>query len=628
MEKKEYDYNSKEFLNAGIDEIYHKKTHYINGRCLLDLKGAVGPLFVQVERIFRSVYVSGIVLDSKEIDVSLFQRQFPYLYEKLHEKFFLISDGQEEKTVDGIYYYTWLLQQLRNINVHAIIRDDLCKTFAVREDFLEIFMPFPNGIIFQKNGVLTIAGMFALLFSILHPKQAGNFQGYIISNWRTTIFGEDKSKDQINEYWQNLKSLYQTNYEVLIREKEPSYDIVKDVFGRIGNKVDFSGSEFKLDLSEDLNVPYYKEWGTIRDNGDNTAFINIKKGSNVGIDFEEDYRLEIKDVNLFCEFAVKVPPLMAIAYLYAFKKNVFNQEVYDSIDLNSFCKLNQPKFYRDKNVIMLTYGASNPDLRETNNIMVSGVLKFFLSIKEKVHFTKNIYVDEKYSKMGTVARVLNLPEELMWKIFACRNYCAHEGLINTYHYGNEEHRYKITLSFIFTTLKEFIDYLKESGNELEYRQARLDYLDKIMNHIVGSKYKRVFVDSIKLFRSKREATPEFCKKINASMKMIYNSVLDTETELGLKLDEEQIYKFKIPTSLLELENNGFVFKKLNFMVIKGEGLEIRGIPIPGKGVGLFRTPAYRLRKITQYGKPIELELMETEERGIMVIETYQAKQVD
>ena len=112
------------------------------------------------------------------------------------------------------------------------------------------------------------------------------------------------------------------------------------------------------------------------------------------------------------------------------------------------------------------------------------------------------------------------------------------------------------------------------------------------------------------------------------MKMIYNSVLDTETELGLKLDEEQIYKFKIPTSLLELENNCFVFKKLNFMVIKGEGLEIRGIPIPGKGVGLFRTPAYRLRKITQYGKPIELELMETEERGIMVIETYQAKQVD
>ena len=72
MEKKEYDFNSKEFLNAGINEIYHKKTHYINGRCLLDLKGAVGPLFVQVERIFRSVYVSGIVLDSKEIDVSLF----------------------------------------------------------------------------------------------------------------------------------------------------------------------------------------------------------------------------------------------------------------------------------------------------------------------------------------------------------------------------------------------------------------------------------------------------------------------------------------------------------------------------------------------------------------------------
>ena len=40
-DKKLYEFNSLEFLNAGVDEIYYRKKHYISGKDTMFLKSMV-----------------------------------------------------------------------------------------------------------------------------------------------------------------------------------------------------------------------------------------------------------------------------------------------------------------------------------------------------------------------------------------------------------------------------------------------------------------------------------------------------------------------------------------------------------------------------------------------------------
>ena len=50
-DKKLYEFNSLEFLNAGVDEIYYRKKHYISGKDTMFLKSMMAGKILQFERM-------------------------------------------------------------------------------------------------------------------------------------------------------------------------------------------------------------------------------------------------------------------------------------------------------------------------------------------------------------------------------------------------------------------------------------------------------------------------------------------------------------------------------------------------------------------------------------------------
>lgn len=142
-------------LNAPISQIYHRKKHFVNGKDLSFLKGMLSADLVQIERGFRYVYFSDISLESDRIDQRLFREQFPFLFERFANKCYSIynADGSQ-KIVDGITYYTWMLERFRNINLHAIISTPLSNTMRIDESFIQAFPKFAESICYVKNGEL------------------------------------------------------------------------------------------------------------------------------------------------------------------------------------------------------------------------------------------------------------------------------------------------------------------------------------------------------------------------------------------------------------------------------------------------------------------------------------------
>lgn len=139
-EKIIYDFQSLDFLNATIAEIYHRKKHYVVGKDLLNFKCTLAAYFVRIERVFRYVYNSDISLDVCKLDTELFAKQFPFIFNNFAKnQYVMLSDNGEEVKVDGISYLFWFLEKFRNINLHSVISTPLATTMQVEQDFIDAF---------------------------------------------------------------------------------------------------------------------------------------------------------------------------------------------------------------------------------------------------------------------------------------------------------------------------------------------------------------------------------------------------------------------------------------------------------------------------------------------------------
>ena len=98
MQKKIYQFNSIDFLNATVDEIYYRKKHYVEGKDLLQFKGMLSAYFVQIERMFRYVYFSDISLNVQRIDLELFKRQFPFVHNTFYKNIYTIDFDNRRET--------------------------------------------------------------------------------------------------------------------------------------------------------------------------------------------------------------------------------------------------------------------------------------------------------------------------------------------------------------------------------------------------------------------------------------------------------------------------------------------------------------------------------------------------
>ena len=255
-QKKKYAFNSLEFLNASIDEIYYRKKHYVSGIDLLNFKASLSSYFVEIERVFKSVYFSGIMINESEIDMEIFKQNFPFIYNKFANKSYLKRGFEEDEIVDGIVYYTYLIEQLRNINLHAVISTKLSIVLNIDDSFIKEFPLFSDKVIYTNNGVLTIAGMIVLIMPLLHPKRLKYLIGYICQSWSEELYGCEfhKCKNIQENIYESFNTLFLTNYEIDIRKDVASGIIIKDIFGREYDNLQLSVNEdyinFELNLSQ------------------------------------------------------------------------------------------------------------------------------------------------------------------------------------------------------------------------------------------------------------------------------------------------------------------------------------------------------------------------------------------
>ncbi|MBR2377105.1 MAG: hypothetical protein IKA85_04925 [Clostridia bacterium] len=626
MQKKKYNIKTIDFLNASLDEIYYRKKHYISGVDLLNFKGQMSAYFVQIERLFRYVYFSDISLDIEKIDIELLKKHFPFIYGNFSNKQFTMFREESEKVVDGITYYFYLIEQLRNMNLHAVISTKVARVFQVEESFMRVFPMLSDKLVYSKEGVLTIAGMLALLMPILDEKRLKYLIGYLFQNWGLELYQLEfkESWEAQNRLIERLKNTFLTNYEVDIRKDKPCGDLLKDIFGREYENLSIEEQDkvyFQLDLSKRLNSPRFDVLGSLEKQED-SYLLTIEKGTNIGVYFDNDFTIEIKDVEKFCEICCLVPPFLAVAYLYHNNVCFFDSKVSNSISYESFQKLNKAKFYRDKNIPILCYGNENADIREINKTASENLLRMFLDFEETIVFHYDIPIYGDWSKFSDITTALNVSQELKNKLISCRNFCSHEGMLGNFHYSTKNSGYKITLPFICDTICELSQFLKNSGKGKEAFWIRNDLHKYVLNNIVAVKYKRVFEMSARLFRQSGDRVAETCANIQKSLGVVKNSCIDNVSETALLRSMNEGFFFYIPQSLFETKEDKFEFSKLRLVRICEEGLEIRGGQVGVKVLEFFQTPTTNLSKISKNGKGIRLEKIEETDNGLISVRTY------
>lgn len=625
-QKKKYNLKTIDFLNATVDEIYYRKKHYITGIDLLNFKGQMSSYFVQIERLFRYVYFSDISIDIEKVNKELLKNHYPYIFKNFTDKKYTKFSEENEKVVDGITYYFYLIEQLRNMNLHAVISTKVDRVFQVDESFIKTFPIISDKLVYSKSGVLTIAGMLVLLMPILDEKRLKYLIGYLFQNWGFDLFNVEfnDSWDIQNRLIDYLQGLFLTNYEITIRNDQPSGNLIKDIFGREYENLIIEGTDivrFQLDLSKRLKSPKFSIEGKL-EKIDRNYFLTIEQGSNIGVYFDETYTIEIKDIKQFCEFCCMVPPFLSIAYLYHNKIFCFDSKAINEISYESFQKLNKIKFYRDKNIPILCYGVKNADIREINKTTSENLLRMFLDFEEAIVFQYNIPIYGDYSKFSDITTALNVPQELANKLISCRNFCSHEGMLNNFYYSTKNSGYRITLPFICNTICEFAKFLEESNKKKEAFWIKNDLHKYVLNNIVGVKYKRIFEMSARLFRQNSDKVAQTCANIKKSLGAVKNSFIDTVSENSLMTVASENFFFYIPQTLFETKNDKFEFTKLNLIRICEEGLEIRGGQIGTNVLEFFQTPTTNLSKISKNGKGVQLKLVDETEEGLIAVKTY------
>ena len=74
--KNVYKFNTLEFLNAGLDEIYCKGKHCVSEKDLLYLKETMAAIILRFERMCRYTYYSDIYIFQKSVTVVYSENNF------------------------------------------------------------------------------------------------------------------------------------------------------------------------------------------------------------------------------------------------------------------------------------------------------------------------------------------------------------------------------------------------------------------------------------------------------------------------------------------------------------------------------------------------------------------------
>lgn len=624
-QKSKYEFQSIEFLNATIDEIYHRKKHYVKGIDLLNFKCALAPYFVRIERVFRYVYFSDISLDVGKLDKELFREQFPFIFNNFENNEYIMreSDGGEVK-VDGITYFFWFLERFRNINLHSVISTPLSTTMKIDESFIDLFPKISEQVLYVKKGILTIAGMLIMMFSVIDEDNLEKLLEYFLTQWGKSIYGSsayEAVKEKRKSFMTLFHDVFQTEYRVKIRKTGLTGDILKDLFGRlyadteIENDTNGNTLRFKLDISERLKAPRFGVCGSLSATECGYC-LTINKGSYFGKCFETDYKLTIIDEKLFCELCNVLPPFMLVAFCYHNAISEFN--CLNKVLLEKIERLRYAKFYRDKDLTILCANDNYADLREINTRVAENTIRLFLDFEEKMVFSLDINIYGTYSKLSNVTQKLDVPDELSKRLSAVRNFCAHYGLLSSLHYSNRHETIFIDLKFIVGTIRDFIVFLRDNGYDKYAHYLTKDLHKYIFDNIIGVKYKRIFLNSAHLFNETDEdKLDQLLKGISTSLITAEKSIVSGEDEIMFTAFTDRDFSFNLSRDALLMQYGRYMFRELNLIVIQGEGIVLNGCTLKQTTCKFIETPLMDITAVTLLNPKQRLRLDRIEKVGIL-----------
>lgn len=634
-DKKLYELNSLELLNAGVDEIYYRKKHYISGKDTMFLKSMMASMVLPFERMCRYVYYSDIHIPESCYDL-VFKEQFPFIYEKFHNKKYCLIWKGEKTSINGIAYFVRLLEHIRNINLHAVISSPLTVEMRIDTAFIDEFPKVSENVIYHKNGILTIAGMLIMVFSVMRSNPHGSKEKADIDNelkksvnhfsniWGNAIWGIERKNQNTRELYEYLQGIFRTNYEVEIREPAVTDDVLEMVFGSLYSDVVTVGDNdklyFSLDLSAREHAPYFGVTGNLREE-DGRYFLTIDKGSNIGKCFSDNYELLIEDKTAFMKLCNCVPPFLTVAYLY--HNGIDRLSELNIGDIEKVKKLNRPKFYCNKDITILCYGTRYADMREINKSLTEGMLRFLLQFENDLIFWLDIPVYSGYSKLAEVLGKLRLSDEVKSKVVAIRNFCAHYGMLNNFHNTDKKNGYYIDISFIIKTIYGLIDELDEYGYPEIARSVRIGFHDKVINHLIGVKYKRLFEMSLAMFSSPQSQIVRLINDFNRSWKTVENSVIDSDAE-NIFMRARRPFSFSSKNPIYPGHTNKFLFHDLTLICVECEGIQFRGVEGPQSKFMFFRAGAKNPDVFSIGDEKISLELVSEQQDGLIKKLFYKA----
>lgn len=632
-----YELHTLEFLNARIDEIYHRKKHFASGKDTMFLKGMMAGMLLRFERMCRYVYYSDIRIPETYYH-RLFKEQFPFLYERFYDKSYRLIHNGEEIRLNGIAYFTLFLERLRNINLHAVISTPLAQTMQIDPDFICEFPKISECIVYIKNGVLTVAGMLIMAYSVMRANAQGSKDKGDINNdlkksinyfsniWGDAIWGAEWKRQKSQELYKHLETVFHTNFGINIREPVITDDILKMLFGDLYDVSDFSVMQkdgvtcFSLDLSNREGAPYFGVSGSLSF-ADGAYTLVIDKGSNIGEYFAEDYVLQIKDKTHFMRLCNLVPAFMCVAYMHHNAVTEPSQLSPDSIERMK--KLNKPKFYCDKGMTILCSGTRYADMREINKSLTEGMMRFLLRLENDVIFRRDITVYSGYSKLADVLGTLAISEDLKEKVIAIRNFCAHYGILNNYYCYCKGNGYYIDIPFVIQTIYRLFEELESGGYKKLAQISQVIFHDNVINNLIGVKYKRLFEDSVSLFFVGPDLILRLIDALDRSWRAVENSVIDCDAEKIL-MRSGLHFNFKIKKNLLLSKKDKFEFDTLNLMCVEGDGLMFRGCKVAKSKLMFFQSDRTDPDSFCIGNQKAELVLVSEQQIGVVRILNYKA----
>lgn len=628
---------SLEFLNTNLVYLYDRKHHYVDiGKDFGEFKNYFTGYLQSLERVYKNVYLSDISLDISKIDVEIFKRQYPALYEKIGNKSYTIYHKDETKEViNGISYITWLVERIRNINMHAVTNVKECE-FLVDPNFIKEFPLISDNVKYVNDGVLTIMGMIVIIFSLLDEKSSWvekySFANVFASNWGKFVWKEDGDGAYENyKYYfaEYFKTHFKNDFEIDIRkEEEHNTDILHAIFGNQYSNtniiVESDKAYFDIDLAN-TRVLHYGCHGILKRQDDGILLI-VRKGSYWGAYFENDYVLKIKNEQAFIDIACKVPPFMLVAYLYLLGKDFYDISELTEYQTTMLLKLNKPKFYKNKGLTILLALKTEADIREVGKTLSEKLLCLFLSLEEKILFVENVKLYSGYSKLSQLLKKLDCPEILLNKLIILRNFSAHAYLLNEY--VANQYAYKVTVDFIFETIQEFLEFLENKY----HGQSEFDYFTffrkranlYLWNNCIGLKYKRIFANSINLF-DRIKVQKDLQKQINdlvLNFGAVDNSVITPEIEEKYFVGKYYSFRYhhkEIPS----IKETQITFRELTrIKLLFDSDFEIYNVKCTKKELNLLKSNRKYEREITIDGMPVKFELTKECQKGIVVEKTY------